>query len=240
MKLEGALNFRDLGGFTTTGGRVTRAGRLFRSNSLQEVTPDDVATLVEHVGVRLVIDLRDEAEVSRDGRGPLESHPGLRWLSASLRKPSQAPGVPGYVFTGLADRYMTYLAAEEAIVAVLETLAAPGALPAVFHCSAGKDRTGVIAALLLTLLGVPRDQVVADYVATAGERDRLVAFLRRRPSYANSVDDFHPDLLSSDPATMETFLARLEAEHGSVRAWALGIGLSPETLSRLEAALLGP
>lgn len=237
--LQGALNFRDLGGLRTDDGRCTRPGRVFRSNSLQELTAADVATVVEGLGLRTVIDLRDAEEVSRDGRGPLERH-GLRWVEASLRPTDQSPGRPGQHFTTLADRYWTYLDAAPQIVRALEALAVDSALPAVFHCSAGKDRTGVLAAVLLRCLGVPSEQVVADYAANAYERDELVAFLRRRPSYAATVDHFHPGLLGCEPGTMAEFLARLESEHGGARRWAVQAGLRPAALARLKAALLQP
>jgi protein tyrosine/serine phosphatase len=214
---------------------------VFRSNSLQELTDDDVATLVERVGIATVIDLRAPEEIARDGRGPLEAH-RVRWVEAPLRPYDETPerAGPGGPET-LAERYWMYLdRATPNLLVALRALAADGVQPAVFHCAAGKDRTGVLAALLLGCLGVTHDHVVADYSATRHERERLIDFLRRRPSYARTIDTYDPDLLTSEPATMEKFLHRMERVHGGVRAWALSVGLEPATLARLEESLLEP
>ena len=94
-----------------------------------------------------------------------------------------------------------------------------GATPAVFHCVSGKDRTGVMAAVLLEAVGVTRDQVIADFMRTELLLDELVQQLYRRPAYAGIVDQLPPGTLDVEPWYIADFLAGVDAEHGSVRNW---------------------
>jgi hypothetical protein len=87
---------------------------------------------------------------------------------------------------------------------------------------------------------VDAETVVSDYAAKQLARDEIIAFLRRRPTYADAVDAMRPDTLDSDPATMREFLRRLDESHGGARGWALSAGLSEGTLARLEERLLEP
>src|SRR5207302_890441 len=117
----------------------------------------------------------------------------------------------------LGERYRTYLHSygAKSLVQALTIIADEDAHPLVFHCSAGKDRTGVLAAMVLSCLGVPADEVVADYCAMQEERGRLADFLRRRPGYADLAD--HDPLLDSRPETMREFLRVLDEEYGGLR-----------------------
>jgi protein-tyrosine phosphatase len=118
----------------------------------------------------------------------------------------------------------------------LETIAE--AQPLVFHCAAGKDRTGVLAALLLGCLGVEPETVISDYAVGHHAREEIVNFLRRRPSYVERLDQLPPSALDSDPSTMRQFLGLLNERYGSARSWALIAGVSETTLGRLESSLL--
>jgi protein tyrosine/serine phosphatase len=153
----------------------------------------------------------------------------------------QDSGQPGNIETGLVPRYLSYLEfARDNVVRALETIADEKSVPLVFHCSAGKDRTGVLAALVLGCLGVEPETVVSDYAAKQHERDRIVEFLRRRPTYTNTVDDMHPASLDSEPATMREFLRLLDERYGGARGWARHAGADEATLARLEENLLEP
>jgi protein tyrosine/serine phosphatase len=143
----------------------------------------------------------------------------------------------GGIETGLVDRYFSYLQlAQESIVTALETIAE--AQPLVFHCSAGKDRTGVVAALLLGCVGVEPETVISDYAVTQLSREDLVKFLRRRPSYIERLDQLSPSALDSEPNTMRQFLDLVDESYGGARSWALLAGVSEATLRRLETTLL--
>jgi protein-tyrosine phosphatase len=238
--LAGAMNFRDLGGYHTTDGRRTRSGLVYRSNSLQELTAEDIDILRQHLRVATVLDLRSPKEIERDGTGPFVEE-ALHYVNVPFLHETADTGQPGRIAEGLVKRYLSYLQfASDNVVRALETIADEKVLPLVFHCSAGKDRTGVLAALLLGCLGVDRETVVADYAAKQHARDDIVEFLRRRPSYVDTVDDMDPSSLLSEPATMREFLRTLDERHGSARGWALDAGLPEEVLARLEALLLEP
>ena len=240
LLLAGAMNFRDLGGYHTTDGRRTRSGRVFRSNSLQELTPEDLDILRRNLRVVTVLDLRSPKEIARDGVGPFVDE-ALRYVNIPFLHERKDSGKPGRISEGLVNRYLSYLeVAGDNAVRALETIADEEALPLVFHCSAGKDRTGVLAALVLGCLGVDPETVVADYAAKQHARDEIVAFLRRRPTYTDIVDEMHPDSFGSEPETMRQFLRALDERHGGAREWALGAGLDAVALRRLEELLLEP
>jgi protein-tyrosine phosphatase len=120
----------------------------------------------------------------------------------------------------------------------VQLLAEPGALPAVFHCSAGKDRTGVLAALVLGFLGVPREVIVEDYALSA---EAMIALLERlKQEYAESVAEverYAPAVISVSPQTMAAFLDSLEADHGSFDDLARSLGVT-DAVAQLRATLL--
>lgn len=235
--LAGAVNFRDLGGYHTADGRRTRYGRVFRSNSLQELTPADLELIRGRLGLMTVLDLRSAQEIRHDGVGPL-AHESLRYVNVPMLQ-EKRDYQPGRIETGLVDRYFSYLElARENIVRALETIAE--AQPLVFHCAAGKDRTGVLAALLLGCLGVEPETVISDYALGHQSREELIGFLRRRPSYIERLDQLPPSALDSDPGTMRQFLGLLDESYGGARTWALMAGVSETTLQRLESTLLEP
>jgi len=238
--LAGAMNFRDLGGYHTTDGRRTRSGLVYRSNSLQELTADDIDVLRRHLRVTTVLDLRSPKEIERDGVGPFVDD-ALHYINIPFLHESSDTGQPGRISEGLVKRYLSYLEfATDNVVRALETIADEKGLPLVFHCSAGKDRTGVLAALLLGCLGVDRETVVADYAAKQHAHDEIMEFLRRRPSYVDAVDDMDPSSFLSEPATMRDFLRTLDERHGGACGWALAHGLAEDVPARLKDLLLEP
>jgi protein-tyrosine phosphatase len=237
LSLAGAFNFRDLGGHETADGRRTRYGRVFRSNSLQELTEADLQVIRERLRLLTVLDLRSAEEIARDGVGPL-AHESLRYVNVPMlqeKKDYESGGIEA----GLVDRYFSYLQlAQESIVSALNTIAE--AQPVVFHCAAGKDRTGVIAALLLGCVGVEPETVISDYAVMHHAREELINFLRRRPSYIERLDQLPPSALDSQPDTMREFLGLLNESYGGARSWALRAGLSEATLRGLERSMLEP
>ena len=250
VPLEGSFNFRDLGGYATVDGRRTRWSRLFRSDSLHELTADDVAVL-RTLGLRTVIDLRTERELARTGRGPLGPEPvafhhlavvreGVRGQDgAEPTADGEAVGAPAPPGDDLSERYLWYLdVGREALVEALTLLGDPGSYPLVFHCAAGKDRTGVLAALVLEILGVDRDVIVADYVITAERIRFILDRWRAEPEFAERMAKVPPSRFSVEAPTMEGFLTGLADAFGGARAWALGAGVPEEALDRMVDLLL--
>jgi protein-tyrosine phosphatase len=240
IDLEGCLNFRDLGGYPAADGRAVRWRRVFRSDALHLLTPGDVARIRDELGVRDVIDLRSSAELRSEGQGPLAEH-AVRFhhvplFDAEVRSEDRERAAQ----ITLADRYV-FLAelAGERIARVVRLLA-DADTPAVYHCAAGKDRTGVISALLLGLLGVPDEVIVADYVATRENLDAIVDRLRSLDGYRAMLDALPPDTMHAEPETMLEFLARLRETHGSIEAYARQAGLPSDAVARLRERLLEP
>ncbi|MEO5899865.1 MAG: tyrosine-protein phosphatase, partial [Ilumatobacteraceae bacterium] len=178
IDLDGAHNVRDLGGLTAGAGH-TRPHVLLRSDALHELTASDVGHLVDDIGLAHVVDLRSDSERLERGRGALGSTtvrytelqvigPDVLARRAETRRASFAAGLPPARI--LSDGYLELLdLGAPAFVSAFEAIVAPGGAPALVHCAIGKDRTGVLIALLLDAAGVDRTEIVADY-ARSGER----------------------------------------------------------------------
>jgi protein-tyrosine phosphatase len=243
IPLEGCFNFRDLGGYRTDQGQYVRRGSLYRSDGLHRLTPAGRGSFAA-LGVVTVIDLRTPGEVAEWKWQAPVAWPG-RWHHLPLRASTPdwasvgepVPAGPDFA----SDHYLETLAAGSGTVkAVIDLLTQPGSLPAVFHCAAGKDRTGILAGLLLRLLGVPADVAADDYalsdIATA--------------HWEQSIADGQPDdtqtawrhvpapMLAADRRTMVRFLAEIEREHGSAGNFLLSIGVSGAAIRELRQALL--
>jgi protein-tyrosine phosphatase len=236
LAFDGCVNFRDLGGYRTTDGHSIGWRRLFRADGLSKLSDADQRLLGE-LGVATVIDLRTVDEAEQRGRFPVERVP-VRYvdlpLTDVLPTPEELPswGTASYV----AGRYGQMVAqGAPALTGAFEALASEGALPAVFHCSAGKDRTGVLAALIMAFLGVPDETIVEDYALSAAAMVRLLDRLKAEyPDNVEEVERFAPAVLQVVPETMEEFLASLRAEYGSYDALAdrLGVVDAVATLRR--------
>ena len=236
IDLEGCLNFRDLGGYATRLGRRVRKGKLFRSDALHRMTPGDVAIVRDSIGVADVIDLRSSTEVEIDGIGPLPEPP-VRYHHAPLFD-GGAADAKAEIPQDLGHQYFLLLhAAERKIAQIIEILiGSPD--PAVFHCAAGKDRTGVVSAVILALLGVEDADIVEDYVFTSRNLDRIIARLRETESYRSVFEKLPPSTLHAEPETMSGFLSRVRRSYGSMHGFAESARIGPETLTRLESWLL--
>lgn len=241
VELESCCNFRDLGGYPTTDGRRTRWRVLFRADGLTQLSPADLAILSD-LEVRNVIDLRTALEVETRGRFPADVG-DVRYHHLPLT--DTLPGaedVPQWGDTGfIARRYVGMLdGGAPSVATALDLLSHPANLPAVFHCSVGKDRTGVLAALVLGFLGVADEVIVEDYVLSASAMVRILdRFRAEYPDAPDEVERFAPVVLSVEPASMAGFLAEVHARHGSFDAMAGALGLGA-TVSRLRSTLLEP
>ncbi|MFJ1707749.1 tyrosine-protein phosphatase [Kitasatospora sp. NPDC088346] len=229
-------NFRDLGGYRTADGGRVRWRLLYRSDSLGKLAGEDLKRF-EALGVGTVIDLRYPWEIERAGRVP--DAPGLAYHNLSIEhRPYDQAALGPEIETGrfLADRFGEV--AEDGTVELAEVIrivaAADG--PLVFHCAAGKDRTGIVAALVLSLLGVDEEQIVADFALTALATDRFVAdWHARNPGRTLSW----PGYGTAPAEIMRYFLADLAAAHGSAAAYVADrLGVGPEVVAALRARLL--
>jgi protein-tyrosine phosphatase len=237
VPLTGAFNFRDLGGYPTADGHSTRWGVAFRSDALHELTVDDLV-LLRDLGLRTVVDLRTGTELERHGRGLLIDEPVSHvHLSVLPIEAGESLAAPPPVGTDMAARYLWYLeVGSSALAAALRLLADPASQPLVFHCAAGKDRTGVLSALALSCLGVGRDGIVDDYVQTAARLDLILERLRGRPLHQQEVRA--DPRVTIEAATMERFLDGLDERYGGATGWALSAGIEVATIVALRQCLL--
>jgi hypothetical protein len=239
VALRGAYNFRDLGGLPTVDGRVTRAGVMFRSDALHHLEADDIEQLVL-LGITTIIDLRSAFEVERHGRGALADE-SIGWVHAPLSNvdatnhtppPALAEGNLGEYYTAsLGERTMQ-------LARVIELLASPDQLPAVFHCTAGKDRTGIVAALVLSLVDVEPDAIVDDYALTDPRMPLIVQRLRGPGTDAELAQVLAGSVVRAEAHSMRTFLVALERGYGGGAGWARAAGISDETVARLRELLV--
>ena len=239
LALEGLDNVRDVGGLPLRDGGRTRPGVLLRSASLHYVTPDDVRHLVDVIGLKLVLDLRTRREVDQDGPTAV-ARAGVEtvWLSLLPEDGEPLPWVDTDLDPVLRS-YLGYLSERgENVVRAVRRLAEVDA-PALVHCAAGKDRTGVLVALVLDAVGVERKAVLADYVLSA---EQVPALFRRWTTASGEPmpADLTPHLPRAE--VMATVLSRLDAEYGSngsggARSWLAANGLTDETLERLRRRL---
>ena len=237
IDLEGCLNFRDLGGYPTRDGRRVRWRRLFRSDGLHLLSAADIRRLRDEIGLAEVVDLRSTAELRSEGRGMLAAEP-LRFHHVPLFDGEVREHRAQAAELTLADRYtlMAEFAADR-IAGVITRLAMASG-PAVFHCAAGKDRTGVISALLLGLLDVPDEVIVADYAATQENLDAIVDRLMSLDGYKQLLASLPPDTLHARPETMVTLLSRLTDRFGSIAGYARQAGVGDDAIVRLRASMV--
>jgi protein-tyrosine phosphatase len=235
----GLLNLRDLGGIPVRGG-TTRPGVLLRSDDLSRATRRDVAALL-HAGLTTVVDLRSPAEVAAAGPGPLHGAGVAQHHLPLLPRSGMPVGLvarrTGNAVTAeeMGRWYaMVTLASAPLLVGVLELVArAEGAV--LVHCTAGKDRAGIAAACVLSVLGADPEDVVADYARTSV----ALPALRRRLGLVAVASDIAV-LLDADPATMAHMLAVLDQEHGGITEVLAEAGLTAATSARLHDRLVVP
>jgi protein-tyrosine phosphatase len=241
VPLEAVHNFRDLGGYPAAGGRVTRWRTLFRADGLHRLAGADLE-VIRRLGLKTVIDLRMETEIEERGTFPRAEHPvdyhhltvmDTTW--AEMERPEFDDDVD---FLHWAYAQML-LSGGPNFGAAIDVMAAPGALPAVFHCAAGKDRTGITAMLILGALGVAKEYIAADYALTEAGMERMRIWAEREfPELAGQAADVPSAFFAALPDAMLRLIEDLEAEHGSIRAYVRTLGVSEDTLAALDAALL--
>ncbi len=238
LELNGAFNFRDLGGYVTKDGNTLRTGLLFRSDDLWRLDDSDISQMVE-LHLKSVIDLRSENEVRTRGFFPVDKFP-VDYINISLADvsadPELARGNDEYLF----DRYKEILAtSQEKIALVITHLAEQNNLPAVFHCAAGKDRTGLIAALVLGVVGVDDETIIMDYSKTTSAMEAFSAWLKKEhPDIASIISEMPPVLFSSEPNTMKQTLDWLTKKFGSPEKYLLSSGVTGSTITQLRETLL--
>jgi protein-tyrosine phosphatase len=236
LGLDGAFNFRDLGGLPVPGGRQTRPGLLFRSDTLQALSARDAQRLAQQIGLRAVVDLRLADEVEQEGRGLLQLNQEIRYIHAPMGMAATQGVAPDEVLDVL---YRSCLASDSMVMAIEQIASHPGQ-PTLFHCAAGKDRTGLVAAMLLSLAGVGNEAIVADYLRSALAMPRMLERFATWPRYRDHMAVTPPQVYAVTEAPIRRFLDELALNHGGAWAWAQARGLPAATLERFVRTLLVP
>jgi protein tyrosine/serine phosphatase len=242
IDLEGCFNFRDLGGWRTHDGRTVRWNKLYRADSVHLMTSDDVAHARDELGVRTLIDLRSDLEVHFGGVGALAESVTLRRHAPFRSRPIDAPATAASDDRSpdaMAAQYLGILEhSSDLIVDAVTTISSDDGLPAVFFCAAGKDRTGVLSAVVLGSLGVTEDDIVEDYVLSAETIDRVIGRFGENPNSPDMYRDFPPSHFAPVAETMHRVIAHVRDRYGSFGDYVLSKGLSSDRLEALRASLL--
>jgi protein-tyrosine phosphatase len=244
IELDGAVN-----------ARVVIPGVLLRADNLQALTARDIELLSAEHRVEVVVDLRTDVEVAREGPGPLVGNEDVRIEHRSLYPDSGgatdvalATVAPWTDDVGerhgdesqIVRAYLGYLERRpDSIVAAVRTIAgAPGAT--LVHCAAGKDRTGVVIALALDAAGVSRSVILADYLATGERMDLIIDRLASSETYREQMRGADRDELTPKLATLERVLERVDELYGGAAAWLREHGLTDDELDALRRRVGSP
>jgi protein-tyrosine phosphatase len=243
IELDGAVN-----------ARAVVPGVLLRSDNLQDLSDEDIRLLVDGHGLEVVLDLRTDVEVQLEGPGPMTRERAVRIEHRSLYPDSggntdleadtiQPWGEPdegeAHHDLPVVRSYMSYLTQRpDSVVGSIRTIAlADGA--ALVHCAAGKDRTGVVVAVALDAVGVPRERIVEDYLATSERIGAIFERLLSSATYQDELDGHYPQSHAPVPGAIERVLELLDERYGGSEAWLLDNGLDVAELSRLRERLAG-
>ncbi|WP_166983015.1 tyrosine-protein phosphatase [Paramicrobacterium fandaimingii] len=241
IELSAPVNLRDLGGIPIEGGTL-RQGLAIRTDDLAYVT-EEVADKLVADGLTALIDLRSPLEVATTGRGPLASRPVTYHHLPLIADVSEtmSEGAPSFTHESMGAMYVSMVeSAAPQLVTALNVIAHTRGATA-FHCAAGRDRTGVLAAMLLLTLGADDDEIVADYARTGENMEAI--FTRSRPVMGamwealgseRSLDDTRALLDGQMHVSARILLAQLRERHGDALAPLRTAGLSDDTIARLR------
>lgn len=244
-RLQGADNFRDIGGiglgYSTSDGKHVRRGVVYRSNALT-LTPADVSTL-ESLHVTSIIDLRTQSEIAQK---PDTSVPGASWVNENVLG-TQTTGMPTLTSPDTAEQFMesvyqTMVTSETSRKAIAETLTdiAKNTHATVVHCTAGKDRTGWVSALLLSIAGVDQQDILNNYLLTnqysAQSINSTLAGIKAQSGAAAAAA--YAPLLGVQAAYLDASYSSVKQNYGSIDNYLKkGLGLSAATISTLKSKL---
>lgn len=240
--LEHVHNFRDLGGYPAGDGKATKWNTLFRSDGLYRLRSTEDISRVQQLQLRSVIDLRTKREQDDQGIFPTADisvtfhHLSIIDVTWSDSETPEITDPVEFLVWGYRD--MLEIGATR-FAEAMRVLAQATSLPAVFHCAAGKDRTGVLAALILASLGVDDEHICADYGLTKDAMERWTTWAKQyQPQLAERFATMPPVFLAADPEAMKIILEDLHSKYGSVSNYVREIGVEQETIASLKHLLL--
>jgi len=243
LRFESVTNFRDIGGYRTRKGDTVAWRRVFRSGEFARITESDFRRLVREIKLTSVLDLRSDFEVKHHGMGLLAQtdikYHNIAFMPAAGDPESNERRFKE--FTNLGEFYLFLLAGKsfnQGIIEALEVIAVPDNHPLVFNCAIGKDRTGILAAMLLSLLDVAEEDIIEDYTLSGPYMEEMLRRISREPPAAEPRPTIPDIFWSAMPESMALLLATLRREYGSIEGYLKAQGAQPSLVHRLEKALL--
>jgi protein-tyrosine phosphatase len=243
IQMDQVHNFRDLGGYPTASGATTKWRTLFRADGLHRLRGAGDIEIVQAFGLKSVIDLRTKREQQEQGIFPLDDievdfhHVSI--VDATWSDSQETPQIDDPVeFLVWGYRDLLEVGSEKFALA-LRILSSQENVPAVFHCAAGKDRTGVLAALVLSTVGVSDDIICGDYGLTRRSIEKTISWAKLHyPEMATRWTEINPVYLAAEPQAMHVILNDLVSAHGSVINYVRSLGVSESEIQSLTALLL--
>lgn len=233
---EGCFNFRDIGGYLNQDGRRVKKGLYFRAGRQDRMTDKDLAQLSD-LNISTQIDLRKQEEVLDQGKGPLEAM-GANYMNIAVIPEGGSDRLNKLVGdTGISGkRYLGYLEfGPTSWLRLFGILAEEENLPVLLHCTAGKDRTGVSTAFLLSVLGVSRNIIEADYLLTNLDTERQADFIESTIGYPEGYDREKMISIAGVPQNaMKDFLDGVESKWGSAVEYLEKIGITQEQMEKIR------
>ena len=233
---EGCFNFRDIGGYLNQDGKRVKKGLYFRTGRQDRMSDQDLSKLSD-LKISTQIDLRKPDEVLDQGRGPLEAM-GANYVNIAVIPEGGSDQLSRLVGdTGISGkRYLGYLEfGPDSWLSLFKILANKDSLPVVLHCTAGKDRTGVSTAFLLSILGVSRDLIEADYLLTNLDTERQADFIESTVGYPEGYDRKSMIAAAGVPEeALKGFLDGVESRWGSAALYLKEIGVTQEQMDAIR------
>jgi protein-tyrosine phosphatase len=245
INIEFVGNLRDLGGYRTQSGRRITWRRLFRSGELRHKTGGDVALLRQETGLVSVLDLRGDMEIREESVSLLATG-GIKYHNVPLIAGGRGPGSDGEGdlfarFTSMGEFYLFLMGHEDfgkRMVAALEVIADSENHPVLFHCTVGKDRTGILSAAVLSVLGVADEDIINDYYLTTSHMPGFIERMKEIPQAADMLENLPAYFWEASRESMALVLSEVRRNYGSIRGYLGTHGCDVSLFRRLESALL--
>ena len=248
VPLEGAVNFRDLGGYGTVDGKVVKWGQIFRSDNLARLSDQDLQIL-SHLKIASVCDFRTDAEIKR-APNRLPEASGPRYFHLPIQHGEHDPAatferIKNGDYQWMNEEYMArgYVLSIDNFaplwVDFFNTLASPQRRPLIFHCTGGKDRTGTAAALILSVLGVPEETIITDYAISAQYIAGVLKMINSQLEKLGVDPQEVASYFTVTPGRMQKLLDHIRNTYGSATAYLIKkAGVDPAVIKQLRENLL--
>lgn len=239
LPLQGALNFRDMGGYVTEDGRRMKWGKLFRSAELSRLSETDLSYLKE-LGISWICDLRTAEEVALNPTPKISNERNDNLSFMPTASPDLMAAMTDITESMLVDMNRHMVSNTALTAAILRKLLEGGGAPALFHCAAGKDRTGFVSSVILQAIGVPRETVLKDYSMTNLFSDRFKAQMKgANQVHAPFISKLSPHvaqaLMEARPVYLQASFDEIDARYGSFdQFWERGLGFTSADREKLQ------